>query len=449
MPTPFLQTIDGCLDSAIGAHGLTQGQLDSYLGRLAPELDRLRDEHRTRALPLLTLPRDTVDLADAEAALAQLSRGAEMLVFFGTGGSALGGQTLAQLAGWGIPGGGDPGQRLRPRTRFYDNLDGASLVAGLASLDLAKTRFVVTSKSGGTTETLAQAIAALSAVRAAGLAARIPDLFLGITEPGLLGKSNGLRHLFETLRIPLLEHHTGVGGRFSCLTNVGLMPALARGLDARAVRAGAEDVIQDLLTASNPDTFAPAMGAAVAVALAAEKGVRVTVMMPYVDRLGKFSEWYVQLWAESLGKNGRGTTPVAALGPLDQHSQLQLFMEGPHEHLITLVRTVTAGLGPHIDRELAKIAGLGFIGGRTVGDIVAAQAHALPEALTRAGRPVRTIDIPNLDARAMGALLMHFMLETILAGRLMGIDPFDQPGVELAKVLTRERLASDGVSKRL
>jgi glucose-6-phosphate isomerase len=164
------------------------------------------------------------------------------------------------------------------------------------------------------------------------------------------------------------------------------------------------------------------------------------VMMPYADRLGKLSEWYVQLWAESLGKDGQGTAPIPCLGPLDQHSQLQLFMDGPKEHCITVVRVPGAGTGPRLDPKLCEKAGLAFMAGRAVGDLVAAQAQAVPEALLRAGRPVRTFDLARLDERALGALMMHLMLETILAGRLLGVDPFDQPAVELSKVITRERL---------
>jgi glucose-6-phosphate isomerase len=149
----------------------------------------------------------------------------------------------------------------------------------------------------------------------------------------------------------------------------------------------------------------------------------------------------VQLWAESLGKGGEGTTPIGAVGPLDQHSQLQLFMDGPRQHYLTILRVASAGTGPKIDAELAGIAGADMLGGHTIGDVVAAQGYAVPEALARAGRPVRTIDVAKLDEKALGALLMHFMIETILAGRLLGVDPFDQPAVELAKVLTRERLA--------
>ena len=195
-----------------------------------------------------------------------------------------------------------------------------------------------------------------------------------------------------------------------------------------------------MLQAKSAADFAPAVGAATAIALSKERGIRTLVMMPYADRLSKFSAWYVQLWAESLGKGGEGTSPIAALGPLDQHSQLQLFMDGPREHYITVVRVADAGEGARIDADMANIANASFMAGRTAGEVVSAQAHAVPEALARAGRPVRTIDLVKLDEATLGSLLMHFMIETILAGRLLGLDPFDQPAVELAKILTKERL---------
>ncbi|MBS0233154.1 MAG: glucose-6-phosphate isomerase [Proteobacteria bacterium] len=435
------QKIEGCLEDTIGQYGLTPSVHASWVDRMAPHVEALKNDYRSNKLALLRIPDEEQDIADADAALKQLSENAKTLVFFGTGGSSLGGETLAQLAGWNISGVALPGQRDRPRTRFYGNLDGGTLQSVLETLDLASSRFIVTSKSGGTAETLAQAIATLTAVKAAGLEAQIPKMFLGISEPDKPGKLNGLRTLFSKFGIPMLEHHTGIGGRFSCLTNVGLIPAIARGLDARAIRAGAKSVIDSLLSANAPKDFAPAVGAATAVALSKEKGIRTLVMMPYADRLGRLSAWFVQLWAESLGKSGEGTTPVGALGPVDQHSQLQLFMDGPHDHYLTIVRVASEGLGPRIDPELARISGAEMLGGHTVGDIVSAQSHALPEALARAGRPVRTIDLAKLDEKTIGALLMHFMIETILAGRLLGVDPFDQPGVELAKVLTRERLA--------
>src|SRR5690606_18543777 len=160
--------------------GLSDRSLKGYLDRLTPHLDALRADYASGALPLLRIAQDRDDLTAARAALDKLSDGARMIVFFGTGGSSLGGQTLAQLAGWSIPGGADSAQRTRPRTRFYDNLDPFTLAGGLGTLDLARTRFIVTSKSGGTAETLAQVIVALSAVKDAGLEDQIPNLFLGI-----------------------------------------------------------------------------------------------------------------------------------------------------------------------------------------------------------------------------------------------------------------------------
>ena len=438
----FTHSIDGCLEGAIGANGLSPAAYDSWLAKTAPLIEVLKAEYSNKSLALLRIAEETADVADARAALSALSVGAKTILFYGTGGSSLGGQTLAQLAGWNIPGGANEKQRTRPRTRFYDNLDAVTLSGTLATLDLASSRFIVTSKSGGTAETLAQVIVTLSAVKAAGLESQIPKLFLGITEPDKPGKANGLRALFSSLGIPMLEHHTGIGGRFSCLTNVGLMPAMARGLDATAIRAGAQSVIEAMFASKSPADFAPAVGAATAIALNKERGIHTLVMMPYADRLGRLAAWFVQLWAESLGKGGEGTSPIACLGPLDQHSQLQLFMDGPREHMITVMRVANNGASPKIDAAMAKLAGADFMAGRTVGDVVEAQAHAVPAALARAGRPVRTFDIAKLDEKTLGALLMHFMIETILAGRLLGLDPFDQPAVELAKILTKERLAN-------
>jgi glucose-6-phosphate isomerase len=436
----LLQDVSGCLDTRIGRHGLARASLGRRLARLDHPLVELKAALAAGSLEHLAIVERRDDIAEAEAALARLSAGARTLVFLGTGGSSLGGETLAQLSGWNIPGATDGRQKQRPRTRFCDNLDGATLAGALASLDLAATRFVVTSKSGGTAETLVQLVAAIGALQDAGLAARVPEMVLAVSDPASTGRRNSLRELCGSLGIPVLGHPPGIGGRYSCLSVVGLLPAMARGLDALKLRAGARFVLDDLRRADEPGGFAPAVGAAVAVGLAEEKGIRVNVMMPYADRLSRFALWYVQLWAESLGKGGKGTTPVACLGPLDQHSQLQLFMDGAREHYVTIVRTPSAGTGPVIDPVLARAAGIDFMAGRPAGDLVAAQARALPQALAAAGRPVRTIDLLRLDEAALGALMMHMMLETILAGRLLDVDPFDQPAVELAKTLTRDEL---------
>ena len=165
---PYSHSIAGCLDGAIGTHGLSQDELTLWIERLAPALDALQVDYRERRLPLLRIAEDEADIVAAEAALAKLSAGARAIIFFGTGGSSLGGETLAQLGGWNIPGLADEAQRNRPRTRFYDNLDPVTLESALGTFDLDTARFVVTSKSGGTPETLAQTLAAMSALAGSG-----------------------------------------------------------------------------------------------------------------------------------------------------------------------------------------------------------------------------------------------------------------------------------------
>jgi glucose-6-phosphate isomerase len=167
-------------------------------------------------------------------------------------------------------------------------------------------------------------------------------------------------------------------------------------------------------------------------------------MMAYADRLERFTKWYVQLWAESLGKDGKGTTPIGALGPLDQHSQLQLFIAGPRDKLFTVVTADPSGRGPRMPADLAKLSGEPDFSGKTIGDLVAAQGRATAETLAKNGCPVRTITLPRLDERHLGELLMHFMLETIITADLLGVDAFDQPAVEEGKVLAKRYLGNRG-----
>ena len=280
-----------------------------------------------------------------------------------------------------------------------------------------------------------QTAAVIAALKAA---KRDPhDHFVGISEPLKPGKANGLRDLLAPHGVPILDHDPGVGGRFSVLSNVGLLPAAVCGLDIGAIRAGAAAALAPVLEGKKPDDVPAAVGAALAVA--ANKPI--AVMMAYADRLDRFTRWYVQLWAESLGKDGKGSTPLAALGPVDQHSQLQLFMAGPRDKLFTIVTVGAAGRGPRIEAELARRAGEPGLGGKTIGDLVAAQGRATAETLAKNGCPVRTMHLDMLDEAALGELLMHFMLETIIAAHLIGVDPFDQPAVEQGKVLAKKYLA--------
>jgi glucose-6-phosphate isomerase len=439
---PFVQSIERARAERIGSPGVEAPALSDALRRSEAVLDWLRARHADGGLPLLRLPERVDDLAGIIAAAQRLAQGASDLVVLGTGGSSLGGQTLAQLAGHGVP--GVALLREAPRLHFMDNLDPETYATLLARLPLATTRFVVISKSGGTAETLMQAIAAITALKDAGLAPRIPELLLGLTEPPRPGKRNGLRDLLAAHGVAMLEHDPGVGGRFSVLTNVGLLPAAVLGLDIGAIRAGAAVALAPILAGEPADAVPSAVGAALATALAQTRDRTISVLMAYADRLERLTRWYVQLWAESLGKDGKGTTPLAALGPVDQHSQLQLFIAGPRDKLITIVTTAAAGRGPAMAADLAALAGEPEFAGKTIGDLAAAEGRATAETLARNGCPVRTIELEKIDETSLGELLMHFMLETIIAGRLLGVDPFDQPAVEEGKVLAKRYLAGIG-----
>jgi glucose-6-phosphate isomerase len=162
--------------------------------------------------------------------------------------------------------------------------------------------------------------------------------------------------------------------------------------------------------------------------------------MPYADCLAPFAAWFVQLWAESLGKQGKGTTPIRALGTVDQHSQLQLYLAGPPDKMFTIVMGDTRDRGARYTHEALGDKSLDWLAGRTMGDLLDVSQRATADTLARNGRPVRVIKLGALDEFCLGALLMHFMLETIIAAELWQVDPFDQPAVEEGKVLARQYL---------
>ena len=422
----------------VGTHGVTKAALDAMVAKTEPALDWLRAGYADGSLPHLKIPEERGDLAIIEGAAKKLRDGATDVVFLGTGGSSLGGQTLLQLAGHNVPGIGT--LRDKPRLHFLDNLDPQTFAEMLGKLPLATTKFVAISKSGGTGETLMQTMAVIDAIKRAGLEKKIPDLLLGLSEPAKPGGKNGLRTMLEHFKVPMLDHHTGIGGRFSVLTNVGLLPAAVAGLDIAAIRAGAAKAVAPILARKPAADVAPAVGAALSIALA-NAGKNITVLMPYADRLAWLAKWYVQLWAESFGKDGKGTTPLAALGPVDQHSQLQLFIAGPRDKLFTVVTVGAKGKGPRMPADLARLCGEDVLADKTIGDLVAAQGRATAETLAKNGCPVRTFHIETVNEAAMGEFLMHYMLETMIASKLLGVDAFDQPAVEEGKVLAKRYVA--------
>ncbi len=368
----------------------------------------------------------TDDLEPAARVVAHLGKDTSDVIILGIGGSSLGAQALAQLAYWGTAAYAPaPG---RPRLHILDNLDGATFARLLKNVDLKSARFHVVSKSGSTTEPLLQLLAAIDALEEAGGGKYLKHHFSGETGPG----DNPLRAILTDIGAPILEHDPDLGGRYTAFSTVGLVPAMLVGLDAVQIRKAGREAFEAT------DSFA-ADGAALSVA-ARDIGLSQHVMWAYSDRLERLTKWWRQLWAESLGKSGQGTTPVDALGPVDQHSQLQLYLDGPNDKLFTFVdapQSPSARAGTH----WAVKHGLDACAGRDMSDVVAAQIRATAETLSAHQRPLRRLTTTGpLDERALGALMMHFILETLVSASLWSVDPFGQPAVEEGKILTRKYL---------
>ncbi len=429
----YTQVIDDALDDKVGKYGLPHAVLERELGRLAPTLDKLRAWHADGTLPLLSLPARRDDLAALRPHAERFAK-FEHVVVMGMGGSSLSGKALVALKDQGF--GPIKG---RPKLWFMDNVDPATYAELLGRLPLDRTGFIAISKSGGTPETLVQLFAVLEGMEPRLGKAGVGPHVIAITE----ATDNPLRRLATRLGCTILDHDPKIGGRYSALSLVGMLPAMIAGLDCAAVREGAASVLDPALAANDPTNLAPAIGAALSVGLAKERGLNITVLMPYLDRLNTFAFWYRQIWAESLGKEGNGTTPAVALGTVDQHSQVQLYLGGPADKLFTILIQDTAGQGTRLTPAvLAGDKALDYLANQTMGDLLLAEADATAATLVKNGRPTRIIRIATLDEKVLGALMMHYILETIFAAEFWGIDAFDQPAVEDAKVLARQYLSA-------
>ncbi len=399
---------------------------------LTPAIAELIGYQEAGSLPMLSLPERQDDLGEIEEVAGWFrSRFAHVLVV-GTGGSSLGGQTLAALKEnpYQTPCAG------APSVHFLDNVDPHSMDMLLATLDLQQTGCLVVSKSGRTAEIMAQFLVLLSALEKQLGKDAIKDHFMSDTIPDAIP----LRELSARYGMRVLAHDPKVGGRFSVLSLVGLIPAAIAGVNVRHIRKGAAEVWQALVSAKDtPQEAAPAVGAAAHYALM-EQGCDVAVLMPYCDRLGYFGMWFRQLWAESLGKDGKGSTPVRALGTVDQHSQLQLYLDGPKNKFITLITQSCAGKGREIEGLSAHDEKLGYLQGKALGEVMEAYQHGTTQSLIKNGCRVRLMHVQKVDEVMMGALLMHFVLETVLTAKLMGINAYDQPAVEDSKTFAREYL---------
>jgi glucose-6-phosphate isomerase len=438
-------------DGLDGRHGLPRARLAELAERFGAVQEEVRRRRGAGEYGFY-------DLVDQGPTIRQITTFAEGLgqahdhvLVLGIGGSALG--TKALLNALRRPAWNewdDEGREFYPRLTVLENVDPTTVAAALGRIDPRRVLVNVISKSGGTAETMAQYLVVRAWLEdALGDAAFRHLVFT--TDP----TRGALRELATREGIVTLDVPPNIGGRFSVLSPVGLLPAALVGIDIAGLLTGARRAIEraesgDLLR--NP----AALYAALHWAADTDLGARIHVVMPYTDRLREFAEWYRQLWAESLGKQtdreGRtvhvGATPVAAVGATDQHSQVQLFMEGPFDKVITFVRLEQFGEDLAIPPRPDLPPDLAYLPGHTLGELLTAEYEATSAALAEMGRMSCTLHLPELTAETVGEAIMFFQLATGYAGVWYGIDPFDQPGVELGKRLTYAAMGRPGYESK-
>lgn len=358
--------------------------------------------------------------------------GFESIIQIGIGGSALGNRMLNNALLHPFYNGLSPEKRKGPRYYLAENVDPDSNNAIWEMVDPDKTALLVISKSGSTAETMANFLFFFNKMQQSLDRDETLKRVLVITDP----EKGTLRSLVNDTGCRSLEVPPGVGGRYSVLSPVGLSAASAVGIDIDDLLEGAREA-HSQLSCSAGILDNPAHILSTLTFLHYREGRNINVLMPYTDSLNAFVEWYAQLWAESIGKEGKGSTPVRALGAVDQHSQVQLYTEGPDDKLFTLINVEKRNSVltiPHPNE--GSLSPLGYMGGKDMSQMIGFEARSTASAIVASGKPVIWIDLPDLSAKTLGGLIFFYQYATAVLGYLLSINPFDQPGVEQGKKYT-------------
>jgi len=418
----------GFLKDTIGENGVSNEEIEA----LSPRLDKLRQQikewRHSESENFLNLP-DTTNLDEIERLGQEFSRNFKHTIVLGIGGSSLGAEMLSRTLRHHSP---------RNQVKFYDNVD-PDTFEEVNEVKWVESLCLVVSKSGNTAETLSQFLTVLPRMERYLGNDNVREHIIVITE----NTDGALYKIAKQLDIKIVPHPP-VGGRFSVLSVVGLLPAYISGVDIRGVMEGARAManrcVQDDIL-ENPAFFNGA-----AQYLHSEKGRSISVFMPYADNLRLVVNWYRQLWAESLGKidkdgNNRGLSPVENHGVTDQHSQLQLMLEGPDDKQVTfLAFPGVRHQGRRIPMRFQELPAVAPLAGHTMGELFLSELMGTRETLSTHGRPNRTFSLHDRDAYAIGELIMLLEMETVVVAELMGVNAFDQPAVEENKVLIRKYL---------
>jgi glucose-6-phosphate isomerase len=396
---------------------------------VSADLDRFISDMNGDKSSFFNLPQTSTwsrELENLQPVLAQRIPEVDTFIHLGIGGSSLGAETILNaLAGPNCP-----------RFFFWDNIDPDWIADCLAKIQPERTLVYVVSKSGTTMETMAQFALIYQWFRSKlGSEEKAREHFVFCTDP----VKGALRELARDWKVPAFEIAPNLGGRFSALSAVGLFPALVAGIDCKGLIAGAKLARDEFLEDFSRGKIHPVTALARRLLeLNTTENRNITVLMPYSQKLKTLGAWFTQLWAESLGKNGRGLTPVAAVGATDQHSILQLLRDGPQDKVVGFIEVQGFQHMTDLKWNGPSLPSLVEVTGITLNQLMDAELNATRNVLTNNHRPHFTLRVPKVNASTLGQML--FALETLtgVAGYLMKIDPFDQPGVEEGKILTRE-----------
>lgn len=403
-----------------------------------------REDRKKGHLAFLDLPYQSTDKIKA---LAKKVQGRfENFILLGIGGSALGPIAIQQALHSPYYNLLPKKERSGPRMFFLDNVDPTEVASLLELLDPSKTVVNVVTKSGGTIETLAQYLLVQKWIYKKVGKEKGAAHIIATTDP----KKGALREIAQKEGYATLDIPEQVGGRFSVLTPVGLFPAAVSGIDIDLMLQGAADLDQEYQKVP-PHENSAVWGAFVHHWAYLVKRRNILVMMPYSEALVGVAQWFSQLWAESLGKekdvSGKrisvGQTPVVAVGATDQHSQLQLYMEGPVDKTIQFM--VVESFKKDLPFPTVRTEGpMALLAGHTLGNLLKIEQRAIEASLVEAGRPNCKVILPEIDPYFLGALFYFFQFQTAFAGKLFGINPFDQPGVEAGKRILQKMLKEEG-----
>jgi len=415
-------------------------------GMRGDELDEARPRLREAVEELLGSPPGfmrlpkTGEYAEASVRVADEIRGsgATDFIHVGIGGSALGPMALQKALNHPFYNALSAETRRGPRIHFAENTDPNTLAAILGVADPTSTWVNLVTKSGSTAETMANFLAIrdwlVDALGNFGYQGRT----VATTDP----EEGFLKEIADREDLTVLPIPKDVGGRFSVLTPVGLLPAAVANLDVEALLAGAARCVDEVN--EQRDEHPAVVGAAMHYLLDTTRGRNVRVMMTYADALERLAAWFVQLWAESLGKDGKGSTPHGAVGTTDQHSQVQLYMQGPQDKVVEIVEVEDHPRDLPIPEAYEDLEGVGYLGGHTMAELLNVECDATRKALTEAGRPNSTIKLGAVNEENLGYLLQALEVQTAIAGSLYGVNAFDQPGVEAGKQITYKRMGRPG-----